>query len=269
MRKEKAELENPLILAYWVFETGRIVHSTNPVPADAARCRGCGMGPAEAAAARRAAARRVCAESGRLARSLGLALVASPLVLDTLEDFADRRARESARGEKARLLRTLGLAFPEAGRISCAKRLGHAPVRSRATGRSPLRSASGRPRGASTRRRSGWRQAATRGDGPGSQQNANRTTSPRFQANRAKSLANRSLRRRASACARVRRGCIRGGTGSRARGLSANGQDVGIFRRGPVIGPRLAGSAARAGVGGFGGRTGGIAGICRGGTALR
>jgi len=39
MRKEKAELENPLILAYRVFETGWIVHSTNPGPADAAWCR--------------------------------------------------------------------------------------------------------------------------------------------------------------------------------------------------------------------------------------
>ena len=39
MRKEKAELENPLILAYRVFETGWIVHSTNPGPVDAAWCR--------------------------------------------------------------------------------------------------------------------------------------------------------------------------------------------------------------------------------------
>jgi hypothetical protein len=52
-------------------------------------------------------------ESGRLARSLGLALVASPLVLDTLEDLANRRSRESARGEKTCLLRTFGLGFWE------------------------------------------------------------------------------------------------------------------------------------------------------------
>ena len=39
MRKEKAELENHLILAYRVFETGWIVHSTNLRRMDAMWCR--------------------------------------------------------------------------------------------------------------------------------------------------------------------------------------------------------------------------------------
>ncbi|CAE6762099.1 hypothetical protein R69927_02732 [Paraburkholderia domus] len=81
MREGKAGLENPRILAYWVFETGRNAQG------------------------------RPAGRGARQTLSQSRGLLAASLLVEPFEDFADRRAGETARGQKTRLFSPISSRF--------------------------------------------------------------------------------------------------------------------------------------------------------------